>query len=52
LEELSDALKSLRLSGQVLVGPPGSRLIGAVPDDEFARRVAAVLDPDGRFRDD
>ena len=52
LAELSDRLKSLRLSGQVLLGPPGSRLIGAVPDDEFARRVTAVLDPDGRFRDD
>jgi glycolate oxidase FAD binding subunit len=52
LDELSDALNSLGLRGQVLIGPPGRQFIGSPADDEFGRRVASVLDPDGRFRRD
>jgi hypothetical protein len=52
LDELSSTLNAMGLAGQVLIGPPGPRFIGAPMDDEFARRVATVLDPDGRFRDD
>jgi glycolate dehydrogenase FAD-binding subunit len=52
LDELSDALNSLGLRGQVLIGPPGRQVIGSPADDEFGRRVASVLDPDGRFRYD
>jgi len=50
LDELSDELKPLGLTGQVLIGPRGQPFIGADVDDEFGRRVASVLDPDGRFR--
>ena len=50
LDALSDALNSLGLRGQVLIGPPGNPFIGAQADVEFGRRVASVLDPDGRFR--
>jgi glycolate oxidase FAD binding subunit len=52
LDELSDALNSLGLRGQVLIGSPGRQFIGSPADDEFGRRVASVLDPDGRFRHD
>ena len=51
LDEIDAALKTLALTGQVLIGPPGTPSLGAVPDDEFGRRVATVLDPDGRFGD-
>lgn len=50
-DEIDAALKTLALTGQVLIGPPGTPFLGARPDDEFGRRVAAVLDPDGRFGD-
>jgi glycolate oxidase FAD binding subunit len=52
LDVLSTELQSLGLSGQVLVGPPGKAFIGKSIDSEFGRRVASVLDPDGRFSDD
>jgi glycolate oxidase FAD binding subunit len=52
LEQIATALNGLGLTGQILIGPPGRRFIGKSSDDEFGRRVAAVLDPDGRFRDD
>ena len=48
----SDALNALGLRGQVLIGPPERQFIGSPADDEFGRRVASVLDPDGRFRHD
>jgi glycolate oxidase FAD binding subunit len=52
LDQIHSALNELGLTGQVLIGPPGRRLIGRSNDDEFGRRVATVLDPDGRFGDD
>ncbi len=52
LDQLSDALNTLGLTGQVLIGPPGRPFIGAPVEDEFGRRVASVLDPDGRFGTD
>ena len=40
------------LTGQVLRGPAGRGLIGAVRPNEFERRVRMVMDPDGRFGGD
>ena len=48
-DALSHTLAELNLTGQVVCGPPGHALIGAVQPNEFGRRVASVMDPDGRF---
>ena len=45
-------LETVGLTGQVLTGPAGRRLIGAVRPSEFERRVRMVMDPDGRFGGD
>ncbi len=50
IEALSQVLASLDLVGQVVCGPPGHALVGAVKDNEFERRVASVMDPEGRFQ--
>jgi len=49
IERLSHALASLHLVGQVVRGPRGHALVGAIRDNEFGRRVASVMDPEGRF---
>jgi glycolate oxidase FAD binding subunit len=49
LDSLSDALKSLALVGQVLVGPPGRPFIGALEPNPFHERLRDVMDPDRRF---
>ena len=40
---------SEQLVGQVVRGPRGHALVGAIRDNEFGRRVASVMDPEGRF---
>ena len=52
VERLSTTLQTLGLTGQVLIGPPGSNSIGTVKTSEFERRTRAVMDPDGRFGGD
>ena len=52
IERLSTTLQSLGLTGQVLIGPPGSNPIGTVKTSEFERRTRTVMDPDGRFGGD
>jgi hypothetical protein len=37
------------LTGQVLLGPPGRRFIGAVSPNAFEERLRGVMDPDARF---
>ena len=37
------------LIGQVLLGPPGRRFIGAVSPNAFEERLRQVMDPDARF---
>lgn len=49
LGELDGILKSLDLSGLTLLGPGGQPLLGARSKNEFARRVKAALDPQGKF---
>lgn len=49
IEALSRALEQLSLGGLVLIGDCARATIGAVMDDEFARRVRLVMDPDRRF---
>jgi hypothetical protein len=52
LDECGRRLEALGLAGQVLIGPPGRPLVGAIATSEFERRVRAVMDPAGRFADD
>jgi glycolate oxidase FAD binding subunit len=52
LATCSEQLDTLGLSGQVLIGPPGRPIIGAVATSDFERRVRDVMDPDRRFADD
>ena len=49
IDRLSTTLETVGLAGQVLRGPAGRSLIGAVRPSEFERRVRMVMDPDGRF---
>jgi glycolate oxidase FAD binding subunit len=49
LGELDGILKSLNLSGLAVLGPGGQPLVGTRRGNEFARRVKAALDPQGRF---
>lgn len=50
IETLSHVLAGLDLVGQVVRGPRGHALVGAVKDNEFERRVASVMDPEARFQ--
>jgi glycolate oxidase FAD binding subunit len=52
IDRLSATLETVGLTGQVLRGPSGRRLIGTVKPSEFERRVRMVMDPDGRFGGD
>jgi glycolate oxidase FAD binding subunit len=52
IDRLSATLETIGLTGQVLTGPAGRRLIGTVRPSEFERRVRMVMDPDGRFGGD
>ena len=52
IDRLSATLETVGLTGQVLRGPAGRSLIGAVRPSEFERRVRMVMDPDGRFGGD
>ena len=52
IDRLSTTLETIGLTGQVLTGPAGRRLIGTVRPSEFERRVRMVMDPDGRFGGD
>jgi glycolate oxidase FAD binding subunit len=49
VDTLSDVLREMGLTGQVLLGPPGSRLIGGVTPNAFEERLRGVMDPDRRF---
>jgi glycolate oxidase FAD binding subunit len=49
LDTLSDVLGGMDLTGQVLLGPPGRRFIGAVSANAFEERLRGVMDPDARF---
>lgn len=50
VEELSALLAAHRMSAVGLTGPPlGEPLLGAASGGAFAQRIAAGLDPDGRF---
>ena len=49
LDTLSDVLREMALTGQVLFGPPGRRFIGAVTPNAFEERLRGVMDPDGRL---
>jgi glycolate oxidase FAD binding subunit len=49
LESLSGLLSRMDLIGQVLLGTPGSRFIGAVKPNAFEDRLRSALDPDARF---
>jgi glycolate oxidase FAD binding subunit len=49
LDTLSDVLRGMDLTGQVLLGPPGRRFIGAVSPNAFEERLRGVMDPDARF---
>jgi glycolate oxidase FAD binding subunit len=49
LDTLSDLLCGMNLKGQVLLGPPGRRFIGAVSPNAFEDRLRQVMDPDARF---
>jgi hypothetical protein len=49
LEGLSDLLSGMDLIGQVLLGTPGTRFIGAVKPNVFEDRLRTALDPDARF---
>jgi len=51
-DRLSATLETVGLTGQVLRGPAGRSLIGAVRPGEFERRVRMVMDPDNRFGGD
>ena len=52
IDRLSATLETVGLTGQVLRGPAGRSLIGAVRPGEFERRVRMVMDPDNRFGGD
>ena len=49
VEALNTHFEDLGLTGQMLIGPPGSAFVGRPRTSEIGRRVKAVLDPDGRF---
>jgi hypothetical protein len=49
LDLLSDVLGSMDLTGQMLLGTPGSRFLGAVRPNAFEDRLRSVMDPDARF---
>jgi glycolate oxidase FAD binding subunit len=49
LDILSDVLCGMDLTGQVLLGTPGKRFIGAVRPSAFEDRLRGVMDPDARF---
>jgi glycolate oxidase FAD binding subunit len=49
IESLDAVLRDHGLVGQVIVGPPQRRLIGAVSPNTFGERLRAVMDPQGRF---
>jgi glycolate oxidase FAD binding subunit len=49
IDSLSDALHSLELAGQVVIGPPGRPFIGVVEAGAFEQRLRNVMDPDRRF---
>jgi glycolate oxidase FAD binding subunit len=49
LDSLSALLRDLALKGEVLIGPAGDRVIGAVPSNAVEERLASVMDPDARF---
>ncbi len=49
VESLHAKLLALGLRGLVVRGPAGRPLVGAAADEPFRRRIASVLDPDGRF---
>ncbi len=46
---LAEILKRLGLPGMALLGPPGRPLLGPATGGAFGARVAAALDPGGRF---
>jgi glycolate oxidase FAD binding subunit len=49
LDLLSDALRNMGLTGQILLGAAGRRFIGAVTTGAFEERLRGVMDPDSRF---
>jgi glycolate oxidase FAD binding subunit len=49
LNHLNEILKSLDLSGLVVLGQPGHVRLGARTGQSFERRVKAALDPEARF---
>jgi glycolate oxidase FAD binding subunit len=49
LDDLDTALKTLDLSGLVVLGQPGRARLGARTGQSFERRVKAALDPEARF---
>jgi glycolate oxidase FAD binding subunit len=48
-DTLSDTLRQMELTGQMLFGPSGRRFIGAATPNVFEERLRGVMDPDGRF---
>ncbi len=49
LDTLSDVLSGIGLQGQVLLGTPDTRFIGALTPNAFEERLRGVMDPDARF---
>lgn len=49
IDQLNTGLSQLQLSGLVVLGQPGRRLIGIRRGEAFARRVKQALDPSGRW---
>lgn len=50
LERLDRRLRGMSLRAVVVLGEPGSPLLGHAGDAEFLRRIGAALDPKARFR--
>jgi glycolate dehydrogenase FAD-binding subunit len=49
LAELGEILQILDLTGLVVLGPGGQPILGVRSSGEFAKRVKAALDPQGKF---
>jgi glycolate oxidase FAD binding subunit len=49
LHDLDSALKTLGLSGLVVLGPPGRARLGVRTGQSFEQRVKTALDPEARF---
>jgi glycolate oxidase FAD binding subunit len=49
VDTLAALLHDLGLVGQVILGPPGRSLIGAVTANAFGERLRGVMDPNRRF---